>query len=116
MKKKIIVAALMSLMLFATSCGSIDNTLESDSDENTEESKKDEDDKETDEEDDKNKDSTKDSQKPLTIVNHLVTAAFEENESLTSAGTYPEIIVNEDFMMDYPKFWAAMTNYSDSIA
>lgn len=119
MKKKIIATFLMSMMLAVTSCGSIDNTLSSGSDDQKEESKKDEDEKDKDEkdkEDDKKKDATDEDQKALTIVNHLVSTAFEENESLTSTGSYPEIIVNEDFMMDYPKFWAAMTNYSDSMA
>lgn len=125
MRRRFFMPVLMSLTLALSACGSFNSSLDDDEDieDEDEDEDDDEDEKEnkaatesTDLEDDQTPTgSGKGTQKAVTIASHKVTAEFADNENLTSTGSYPEIIVNEDFMMDYPKFWAAMTTFSDSI-
>ena len=122
MRKRIVMCILMSLTLSLTSCGSFNASLDEKEDTDKEEKEDKEDQSEnaatadTDLEDDQTpKGAGQSQQKAVTVATHMITAEFEDNENLTSKGSYPEIIVNEDFMMDYPKFWAAMTTYSDSL-
>lgn len=122
MRKRIVMCILMSLTLSLTSCGSFNASLDEKEDTDKEDKEDKEDQSEnaatadTDLEDDQTpKGAGQSQQKAVTVATHMITAEFEDNVNLTSKGSYPEIIVNEDFMMDYPKFWAAMTTYSDSL-
>lgn len=113
MKKRIVMSILTCMTLVLASCGSPDVDLDSDT--KTEDAGEDKSKDEETKKDDTADDSKDSSTKAVTVASHKVTVSFADYEGLTSTGSYPEIIVNEDYMMEYPKFWAAMTNYSDSL-
>ncbi|MCR5773254.1 MAG: right-handed parallel beta-helix repeat-containing protein [Butyrivibrio sp.] len=122
MRKKFVVSLFMSMSLILTSCGALDASLGAEEvSEKNEKSETKENTTVVVEEDEtakasSAKDNEEENQKDISVISHKLSAEFADNEGLVSTGSYPEIVVNEEFMMEYPKLWAAMVNYSDSIA
>ena len=112
MRKKALISVLAGFALVLSACGSAENLLDTSLNAGENSSK---DDTQSDKDSASTYDST-DSLKPITLVSHNVYAEFKDKEAVSSRGSYPEIIVNEDYMLEHPKFWASMVNYSDGIA